>query len=372
MILEPLQHLLKRRALCSLDSRIFVVPDNCESFVERSARMLARRFLETEGLTMWNSRVDLDLMLDIDLGHVILARRAHIIREERVVLHADQADRSLQPLKVVSRHQRRVRQRPGLDVRPIRLRSSLLIRRLLRSSTEQTPTAGLDLPLRREEQDVSTAKAVSRRVDPAAVAHGVGELVLGAVKDLVQDGQDLLLGVAREPHVDHEALDALDGLDLEVVEEGAALGRLLLVDGGRVGGDVALEQVGHDDDEALAREPVGLNLVVCGLHSRAARQQEQQAGGRVGVVGRLGDVGLWRGASSLVHWSSDCSLGRRSGQATHINVAQLPDLSCRAWAAGWWHPTLAFGSWQGFFRRGGRRTSGPVCHAIIAHLGLGC
>lgn len=310
MILQPLQHLLKRCALCSLDSRILVVPDNRESFVQKSARRLARGFLETGRLTMRDSRVDLDLMLDINLGHVILARRANIIREERVVLHANQADRSLQPLKVVSRHQRRVRQRPSLDVRPIRLRSSLLIRRLLSSSAEQTPTAGLDLPLRRQEKDVPATKAVSRSIDPTAVAHGVGELVLGAVKDLVQDGQDLLLGVAGEPHVDHEALDALDGLDLEVVEEGAALGRLLLVDGGRVGGDVALEQVGHDDDEALAREAVRLDLVVCGLHARAAREQEQQAGGRVGVVGRLGDVGLRRGVCRLVHVLAEAIRGK--------------------------------------------------------------
>lgn len=295
VILQPLQHLLKRCALRSLDRGILVVSDNSKSFVDKSANRLALYFRETERLTMWDSRVDLDLVLNIDLGHVVLARRAHIIREERVVLHTDQADRSLQALKVIPRYQRRVRQRPGLDVRPARLGSSLLVRRLLRSSAEQARATGLDLPLRRQKQDIPPSKAVSRRVDAAAVAHRVGELVLGAVDDLVQDGQDLLLGVAGEPHVDHEALDALDGLDLEAVEEGAALGRLLLVDGGRVGGDVALEQVGHDDDETLAREAVRLDLVVGGLDARAARQEEQQARGRVGVVGRLGDVGLRRG-----------------------------------------------------------------------------
>lgn len=265
-----------------------------------------------------------------------------------------------------------MRQGPGLDVRPTRLRPSLLVRGLLRSSAEQARPAGLDLPLRRQEQDVTAPKAVPRRVDPAAVAHGVGELVLGAVDDLVQDRQDLLLGVAGEPHVDHEALDALDGLDLEVVEEGAALGGLLLVDGGRVGGDVAPEEVGHDDYEALAREAVRLDLVIGGLDARAARQEEQQPGWSVGVVGRLGDVGLRRGGCLLVLERGRARFGKRHSLGTHIDVVELPDLSCRAWAAGWWHPTLAFGSWRGFSRHGGRRTSGPVRHAVIAQLGLGC
>lgn len=248
---------------------------------------------------MWDPRVNLDLVINIGLRHVVLARRAHIIREERVILNADKADRSLQALKVVPRHQRRVRQRPSLDVRPGSLGPRLLIRGFLRASAQQTGTSGLFLSLRSQDQDVPPAKAVPRRVDPTAIAHGVGELVLCAVDDLMQDGQDLLLGVAGQPHVNHETLDALDSLDFEVVEERAALGRLLLVDGRRVGRDVALEQVRHDHHEALAREPVRLDLVVGGLDARTACQEEQQAGRRVRVVGRLGDIGLRRESLSV-------------------------------------------------------------------------
>lgn len=247
---------------------------------------------------MRDPRVYLDLVRHARLGQSILPKCSNVIREERVIIDAHQAHRRLDARKVLSRHKGRMSQRTRLDERPIvhRSRPSLLVCRRLRGNPKVTP-AHHGLALRGQLQDVLAAEAVADGIHTAAVADGVGELVLGAVEDLVQDGRDLLLGVAREPHVDEEALGGFDGLDLEVVEEVAgALGGLLGVDGGRVGRHVAVEEVGHDDDVAFGGELVGLDLVVGALEACAAGEEEDQPGGRVGILGWLGDVDLDNGA----------------------------------------------------------------------------
>lgn len=50
MILQPLQHLLKRSALRSLDRSILVVPDNSKSFVDKLAHMPAVYFQNPKDL----------------------------------------------------------------------------------------------------------------------------------------------------------------------------------------------------------------------------------------------------------------------------------------------------------------------------------
>ena len=48
--------------------------------------------------------------------------------------------------------------------------------------------------------------------------------------------------------------------------------------------------VRHHDEEPLLRELIRLQLVVRAMHARPAREEEQQLGGRVRVVGGLGNV----------------------------------------------------------------------------------
>lgn len=277
-----------RGDLSILDMSVLVVANHRKTCNRVS--LLVINLLRPQVRTVGDSRVNLDLMLQIGLGHYVLALCSYLVGEHRIALHTDETDRLLQPLKVAGRDQCRMGQGASLDEGALPLHAgrfaSLLVRVLLRAG----PSRLRHRALGRQEQYVAGAEAVPDGVDAVARGHGVGELGLAGVDDLLDQGHDLLLGVAREPHVDHEGLGRLDSLELEAVEQG---GRGLgLGQGGRVGGRVAAKQVGHHDHEALVGELVGLDLVVAGVQAGAARQEQQELRGGGWIRGGLGDVGL--------------------------------------------------------------------------------
>lgn len=248
-------------------------------------------------LTMGHARVDLNLVLDTFLVQSILADHPHLIWEHWVVLYADQAHRNFEVKKVVGADQGGVGQCASLDIGALGVcLAGLLVFRLGCASPARLKL----LTLRCQEEDVAGTEAVADGVDPVPSGDGVGELGLGRVNDLFENGQDLFLRVAGEPHVDHEALGRLGHLELGRVEPRGAtaaaavlgLAALGLVDGLGVGRRVPLKQVRHHHDVAFRGESVGLDLVVGGLEAGAARQVQHELCGRGRVGGWLGNVDL--------------------------------------------------------------------------------
>lgn len=203
-----------------------------------------------------------------------------------------------------------MRHRPGLDVGALLHHAALLVPALL-----------LLLLLGQQQHEPAT-DAVAHGVDAAALLHRLGVLLPRGVDDPVQDGHDLVGGDAREPHVDHEGLGHLGGLELDLLEQrGRVVG-----DGGGGRRRITSEEVGHEYDEAGRGILVGLDLVVGGMDARSAGEEEEEARGRVRVVGWLGDVDLK--ALVLIRFG-----GLWMVSLAHVDVAELDDLASGRLAA---------------------------------------
>lgn len=241
---------------------------------------------------MWYAGIHLDLVLQVRLGHGILAERADLVRKEGIVLDAYKAQWHAQVVKVFRRHRCGVGQGACLDKRPPRRQRRLFITTLL-------------LDLLGEQQDEARTNTVADSVDAVPLLHGVGVSVLGGVNDLVQDGHDTVGRDACEPHVNDKRLGHLGGLELDLLEpRGRVLGN-----GDCRRGVIASENVGHQHQKALGGKAVGLDLVVDRLDARTAGEEQKQARRRMRVVGRLRDVDLglvlagatWGSRMSVVH-----------------------------------------------------------------------
>jgi hypothetical protein len=71
-----------------------------------------------------------------------------------------------------------------------------------------------------EHQRIAGAEAVADGVDASAAGHGVGVFLARGGDDAVQQGQNLLGRVAREPHVNQKGLGRVGDPELKALEEG--------------------------------------------------------------------------------------------------------------------------------------------------------
>lgn len=156
----------------------------------------------------------------------------------------------------------------------------------LDSSALLVPTRSLRLL--RKEQHEARPDAVSNCIDATALLDSISVLLLGGVNGLVQDRHDAVLGDTGQPHVDEERLGDFNSLELELLKDRSGV----VGDGGGGGGRVTSEQVRHEDEIALARVLVSLDLIVDRLYTGAAREEEKETGRGVGIVYRLRDVDL--------------------------------------------------------------------------------
>ena len=78
------------------------------------------------------------------------------------------------------------------------------------------------MQLAAKQQNLFGAEAVSRSVYAASIRVCIGVFFLDCGEDAVQDRENLLGSVAREPHVDCEALCYAGNAQLDLLDDGRA------------------------------------------------------------------------------------------------------------------------------------------------------